>query len=157
MLGFRVPMLPPTADSATHVVAPHWRLVTPARWPWRHFSPEELASPRTGEVRTAVDAGDRLDALRTEIGWPLSLNSAYRDPIHNALIGGAPRSRHKTGHAFDVRVAVLRDPGLARAVFEAAVGLGFRGIGRYRTFVHLDVRRRAARWWGAGGETAWSS
>ena len=91
-----------------------------------------------------IAAVDALTKLRDFIGRPLVLNSAYRDPIHNAMIGGAPMSRHKVGDAFDVALQGLNRFELA----QAAVECGFKGIGRYQTFLHIDTRPHRARWFG---------
>ncbi len=119
----------------TVIEARHWREIRPRDWPFPHFAPRELASRGNGAVRTSLAAGERLETLRRLIGRPLIVNSAYRDPLHNARVGGAPLSRHKVGDAFDV---ALDDARL------------------YRAFLHLDCRPRPAVWYGKGGLTAWA-
>lgn len=51
----------------------------------------------------AAASGYGLDAWRTAYGGPRIINSAYRNPVHNAAIGGAPQSRHMFGDAADLR------------------------------------------------------
>ena len=97
------------------------------------------------------------EAARAHFG-PLIVNSAYRTPEHNRSIGGKPRSQHKEGRALDLtlpgrgtpdgkaRIAELHDWFVAHAD-ELMLG----GIGKYRTFVHVDIRPRVrakviARW-----------
>lgn len=66
----------------------------------------------------------------------MSLSSAYRCPIHNALEGGAPLSMHKFGRAFDVR---LQGHQKARLIAHARA-VGFTGFGiNYRSFLHIDT------------------
>ena len=126
------------------ITALHWREIDLSHWPWAHFKPQELASRGNGAVRTILAAGDLLERLRGLIGKPLIINSAYRDPIHNALVGGAPMSRHKVGDAFDLSLHNLNRFELA----EAAAELGFTGMGKYQTFLHIDTRPGHAMWFG---------
>ena len=113
----------------------HWSHIKQNDWPARFFKPAELASRGDGSLLVVRRAIKQLDGVRAALGKPIKINSAYRDPIHNAKIGGAPMSRHKFGDAFDISlsnhdkdrlVAVCRDK-------------GFTGFGlRYRTFLHVD-------------------
>lgn len=83
-------------------------------------------------------------ALTGTWGQPLSINSAYRSPEHNARVGGAKRSQHTHGNAFDVDVSGLSKAQrneLAKQAYDA----GFRGFGVYDTAMHFDV----------GPERAW--
>ena len=121
----------------------HWSLVDPAEWRWENFSPAELASNGDGSLVVVGYALDILQELRTLMGQPLTINSAYRDPIYNAVVGGAPLSRHKVGDAFDVSIVGLDKwqlEGLAKQV-------GFEGFGYYNSFLHLDTG--GFRSWGA--------
>ena len=58
---------------------------------------------------------DKLQALRDRLGKPLIVRSAYRSPEHNRAVGGATRSKHLDGAAFDIAMA-NHDP----VAFEAA-------------------------------------
>ena len=131
---------------------PHFSDVPAGEWPWPNFQPFEIASHGDGSVLIETDAMDLLQALRDGLGRPVVVNSAYRDPIHNAQIGGAPRSAHKYGHAFDLAIG-----GHDRhALFDAANAVGFVGFGFYRSFLHVDIGRRR-QWWGQGGKSSWIS
>ncbi len=44
-----------------------------------------------------------LDPLREALGRPIRVNSGYRGPALNALIGGAKRSQHREGRAADIQ------------------------------------------------------
>ncbi|MDO9500612.1 D-Ala-D-Ala carboxypeptidase family metallohydrolase [Falsiroseomonas sp.] len=113
----------------------HWRAVPASLWPWPDFSPAEIASRGDGSLLLVPEALDRLQAARTRIGRPFVIHSAYRDPVHNARVGGAPLSRHKTGDAFDIALA-----GHDRAALLAACrAAGFRGFGFYSRFLHVDL------------------
>lgn len=82
----------------------------------------------------------------TNYGLGGRINSAYRDPAHNAKVGGAKKSQHMHGNAFDVNVSDLsREERLG--LITKARGAGFRGIGVYNNALHFDVG--PSRSWGA--------
>lgn len=124
-----------------------------ARWP--NFSPEEIACNGDGKVMLNFAALDALQKLRTKLGRPLILNSAYRSPAYNAKIGGAKASKHMEGIAFDVSMTNHNPEEFERA----AVALGFRGIGHYpgSNFMHIDTRKASnvVRWYGTGKNARW--
>jgi hypothetical protein len=122
----------------------HWRDVPAARWRWKNFSPAEIACRGTGSLRLHEDALDKLQALRDRLGKPLIVRSAYRSPTHNRAVGGAPRSKHLDGTAFDIAMT-NHDP---VAFEEAARAVGFKGFGFYPRsgFMHIDLG--PARMWG---------
>ncbi len=111
-------------------------------WRWPNFTPAEIASNGDGSVLINADAMDKLQLLRDLIGRPLIINSAYRDPIYNAKVGGAPLSMHKQGRAFDIALRGHDRRQLARA----AQAAGFTGFGYYNTFLHVDTGRKRS--WG---------
>lgn len=91
---------------------------------------------------------DKLQRLRDRLNTPLTLNSAARCEQHNKDEGGASRSRH-ISHMFNHSCAfdVVIPPGLTcDELVGEAEEVGFKGIGRYDTFVHVDDRSFPARW-----------
>jgi zinc D-Ala-D-Ala carboxypeptidase len=122
----------------------HFRDVPAHLWRWPNFSPAEIACRGTGQLKLHPEALDKLQALRDRLGKPLILRSAYRSPEHNRAVGGAPRSKHMDGTAFDVAMS-NHDP----VAFEAAAReVGFLGFGFYPRsgFIHIDLG--PARQWG---------
>lgn len=125
--------------------------------PSKHLSWSELAchdgTPYPAEWRhdRAVTLAREFEAIREALGVPLLVLSAYRTPEWNRRIGGAAKSQHLQGRALDLvpvkgtTVAQLYKAALARA---QAPGSKLRGLGKYRGFVHIDVRptTRLARW-----------
>ena len=111
-------------------------------WRWPNFKPEEMDCKGTGRLALDPDAMDRLQALREDIGKPFFVVSAYRSPEHNRTVGGVRRSRHMEGIAFDISMSNHSQEDFVRA----AERHGFNGIGRYRTFTHIDTRPNRARW-----------
>lgn len=43
-----------------------------------------------------------LDPLREEYGKPIKVNSGYRSPVLNKVVGGSKTSQHMTGLAADI-------------------------------------------------------
>jgi hypothetical protein len=86
------------------------------------------------------------DEARHRLGKAVKINSAYRSPAYNRAISGASKSIHVLGGALDLSgspatlhkiLTQMRREGLFRG-----------GIGKYRTFVHVDVRGKNADWQG---------
>jgi len=122
----------------------HWREAQADDWRWPNFSPAEIACRGTGKLLINKLALDKLQALRDRLGKPLIVRSAYRSPEHNRAVGGATRSKHMEGAAFDIAMA-NHDP----VAFEAAAReVGFLGFGFYPRsgFMHIDLG--PARQWG---------
>ena len=82
-----------------------------------------------------MDLVYKLEMLREQIG-PMTINSGFRCRKHNAAVGGSVNSQHTIGNAADIDLGT-RD---IWDVKQKAIELGFRGIGLYDTFIHLDVR-----------------
>ena len=87
-----------------------------------------------------------LERFRRELDFPVIVTSGYRCPEHNARVGGAPHSWHLL-FATDVKPAD-GDPEKIRRMHEAAVRLGFGGIGVYEAHLHLDLRPEPLMWRG---------
>ena len=114
-----------------------WRDVPADAWRWANFSPAEIACRCTGKLLVNEAALDRLQALRDRLGKPLIVRSAYRSPEHNRAVGGAKRSKHMEGTAFDIAMS-NHDP----VAFESAAhDAGFLGFGFYSktNFMHIDL------------------
>ncbi len=104
--------------------------------------PTELYENMTEVCRRAQIFRDFLDS-------PLRVNSGYRTPDYNAKVGGAKNSWHMKAGALDLHcneysAAILAD------LYEGLIRIGVvpdGGIGRYATFVHIDIGP-ARRWRG---------
>lgn len=115
--------------------------------PSRYLSWAELAchdgTPYPADWRATRAAALALafEAIRSELGVPVVVLSAYRTATWNVRIRGATASQHLEGRALDltpVRGATVAD--LWAAVVKVGPGVGVRGFGRYDHWVHMDLR-----------------
>jgi uncharacterized protein YcbK (DUF882 family) len=94
-----------------------------------------------------------FENIRSMWGKPILIHSAFRTPNHNKAVGGARNSQHLVGRALD-----LAPPkGVSMNEFYESIkrnveNYGIHGIGRYPTFVHVDIRPsdRLVTWNGDG-------
>ena len=105
-----------------------------APWRWRDFSPGEMACRHCGEGYHWPAFMDALQRARDQVGRPFRILSAPRCALHNARIGGAPRSQHLR---LAVDIALRGHDG--RALHTALQEAGFTGFGFYTTFIHADM------------------
>jgi zinc D-Ala-D-Ala carboxypeptidase len=98
-----------------------------------HFSRREFACHHCGQVEVSGELVSALERLRSSVGQPIYIVSGYRCAIHNAAVGGAPRSQHLYGKAADLSRGV--------ATIRQALEAGFTGVGHRGSWaVHVDVR-----------------
>lgn len=127
--------------------------------PSPHLSWNELACrdsmrtcyPLDWRATRAVELAAAFEALRAAVGLPLVVLSAYRTPEHNRKVGGAKSSQHVQGRALDLLPPKGWTPLQLAAVARTIPAI--RGIGVYRTFVHIDIRptTKLVAWNGAEG------
>lgn len=94
---------------------------------------------------------DLLVQIREHYGKPITINSGYRCPTHNAKVGGATSSRHTKGDAADfvvkgVKTADVHKYCLEQWPNEHGIAIKHNFSNEYAGFVHLDVRGKKARW-----------
>jgi len=95
-----------------------------------------------------IKLASQLQFLRDYTGRPITINSAYRCPDHNAKVGGSKTSQHLLGKAADITIQSLK-PAEVYALIEDLIDMGHMlqgGLGLYDTFVHYDIRKTKARW-----------
>lgn len=85
---------------------------------------------------------EKLQIMREYFGNAIIINSGYRNTIHNKNVGGSPTSQHLLGKAADI---VVRGH-TPKEVAEFAKKIGFRGVGLYKDFVHVDTRKTISYW-----------
>jgi len=128
--------------SALQIEYSHWKFVPIDLWRWPNFAPKEVASKGDGSIVIHEETLDKMQALRIAYGKPLFVTSWYRDPVHNAKVGGSKNSMHLKGQAVDIS----NKGHDCKALYKAAKAAGFTGFGFYNTFLHVDTGR--ARTWG---------
>lgn len=122
-------------------------------WPYKRFPSHELACLCCGQLRiddAVIRSIDVLNHARQDAARPFYINSAYRCPIHNAHIGGAPLSQHKI-IAFDISLRNHDRFQLLGYLRQAGMG----SFGLYRTFIHTDIRPGRT-WYGKGAKELWN-
>ena len=88
-----------------------------------------------------------LQKLRENINKPIIVVSGYRCSKHNIEVGGAKESMHVKGLAADIKVDGMSVEELYEAVL-AIPDFSNGGVGIYKTWIHVDVREKKARWKG---------
>jgi hypothetical protein len=120
----------------------------------KHFSFTEFASKDGAEPTPDVLENLRkltrnLEVIREHFGnVPITINSGWRSPAHNAKIGGVKNSQHVKGKAADFVIKGFTPNQIAAELENliAAKKISQGGIGVYPNFVHYDIRGKKARW-----------
>lgn len=89
-----------------------------------------------------------LKQISGHIGKPFYINSGYRDPAYNAKVSKTGRTGpHTEGTAADISTQGWTDEEKANLI-NVASAYGIKGIGIYKSFVHLDTSKNGVRTWG---------
>ena len=115
-------------------------------WNWNNFSKKEVACKcgcdelwntqlyGSDMPHWYKESMDNLQKLRDVWGKAMIINSGHRCPKHNKNVGGVSGSMHQK-IAFDVRIPKEEQSRFKKLAREC----GFRGIGTYDTFIHIDM------------------
>ena len=98
-------------------------------------------APKEAEENLRALVDEVLDPLREAYGRPIRVNSGYRCPRLNTLVGGTPNSQHMRGEAADIQPVVGNEadlPELARILIENGK---FDQLIIYPTFIHVSYRK----------------
>ena len=98
-------------------------------------------APKEAEENLKALVDEVLDPLREAYGRPIRVNSGYRCPRLNTLVGGTPNSQHMRGEAADIQPVVGNEadlPELARILIENGK---FDQLILYPTFIHVSYRK----------------
>ena len=91
---------------------------------------------------------EQLQIVRNKLNKPIKINSAYRCPKHNSMVGGSSKSQHKLGKASDIVVNGISPNGVFGFINKlmALDMIKLGGLGQYNSFTHFDIRGYIARW-----------
>jgi hypothetical protein len=96
-----------------------------------HFSLEELTSsetaerngwdntPNASEISNLIRLAGMLEQVRSLIGKPIMINSAFRSKQLNDGVGSRDSSQHRVGCAADIRVPGMNPDQVCRAIINA--------------------------------------
>lgn len=79
-----------------------------------------------------------LTKLEEAMGFPLQVTSGYRDPAHNADVGGVPGSEHTDDPSTAADILCLRSATRFRMLKEL-FAMNVRRIGIGATFIHVGI------------------
>lgn len=105
---------------------------------FRYFKPEEFEKATPACSIDDMNEGflQLLDDARSLCSVPFIINSAYRSKEYEASKGRAGTSSHCKGLAVDLRCSSPRN---RFKMVIALISVGFRRIGVYPTFIHVDM------------------
>jgi len=108
---------------------------------WESF----LKAPKPELLDNILQLAELLSEFRAaEPVGSVLVNSWYRDSLYNYTIGGATHSMHMTGGAADIVKTGWTTHEVA-TWFEQHKDADDLGVGRYKTFTHVDIRGRLGR------------
>lgn len=110
-----------------------------------HFKKSEFACKcGCGFDDITQELVDVVEDVRCHFNSPTFIDSGCRCKIHNQAIGGKPLSQHPLGKAADIKVKGV-EPKQVADYLESKYPNKY-GLGRYKSFTHIDVRPNRARW-----------
>jgi len=113
-----------------------------------HYDYEEFACKCCRQIKDKkkiFQLAEMLEKLRLLWNKPIQVISGYRCEKHNNKVSGAKKSQHLISTAADIIIKGVSPEEVAKA----AKDLGFKGVGTYKIFTHVDLREgRRATWRG---------
>ena len=110
-----------------------------------NFTVKEFAcSDGSDPVFISPDLVKILQEIRDYFKAPITINSGFRTPTKKKAVGGATNSQHLYGMAADITVKGV-DPKKVYAYADSLMPYS-GGVGLYKTFTHVDVRKTKSRW-----------
>ncbi|HFQ4959217.1 TPA: D-Ala-D-Ala carboxypeptidase family metallohydrolase [Vibrio vulnificus] len=85
-----------------------------------------------------------LQAVREELGFPLTVTSAYRCKRHPSEAKKSKPGTHNRGTAFDIALPYGE---LRYKLLAVAIKHGFNGVGFAHSFIHIDYQRPTDMTW----------
>ena len=98
-------------------------------------------APKEAEENLRALVDEVLDPLREAYGRPIRVNSGYRCPKLNRLVGGSPNSQHTRGEAADIQPVVGNESDLDELAQILIANGKFDQLILYPTFIHVSHRK----------------
>ena len=98
-------------------------------------------APKEAEENLRALVDEVLDPLREAYGRPIRVNSGYRCPRLNTLVGGTPNSQHMRGEAADIQPVVGNEADLPELARILIANGKFDQLILYPTFIHVSYKR----------------
>jgi zinc D-Ala-D-Ala carboxypeptidase len=95
-------------------------------------------TPNATEVANLVRVAELLEQVRTLLGKPILVNSAFRAKAVNDAVGSRDTSQHRLGCAADIRVPGLTPEQVVRACIEAKIPFD-QIIEEFDSWTHISV------------------
>ena len=95
-----------------------------------HFSLEELTftnhrefdnTPAQVQIDNLTRLAEFLETVRTLLGKPIMIDSAFRSPEVNQAVGSSSVSQHLKGCAADIRVPDMTPDEVVKAIYDAGL------------------------------------
>ena len=98
-------------------------------------------APKEAEENLRALVDEVLDPLREVYGKPVRVNSAYRCPRLNTLVGGSLNSQHMRGEAADIQPVIGNESDLDELARILIANGKFDQLILYPTFIHVSYKR----------------
>ena len=104
---------------------------------WENFNLDEFACRHCGKNLISHNLVDKLQSLRTELGFPFVITSGYGSPSHPIEARKEIPGTHAQGIAADIKAT---NSAQRYTLIRTALEHGFTGIGVASDFIHVDTR-----------------
>jgi zinc D-Ala-D-Ala carboxypeptidase len=84
-----------------------------------------------------------LEQVRTALGRPIMVNSAYRSPAVNTAVGSKPTSQHCIGCAADIKVPGLTPDNIVKELLKTNLEYD-QLIREFDSWVHISIPNKFA-------------
>ena len=119
----------------------------------QHFNPvvdRKLKCTCCGEGQLSIATFIILEVVRAHFNAPVTVTSGPRCAKYNHSVGGAKSSEHliREGEDVDAVDIVVKGvlPSKVYSFLKSTPYANLLGLGKYKTFTHVDTRGYAARW-----------
>lgn len=115
-----------------------------------HFSLEELTAseiaerknlnntPNASEILNLTRLAAFLEKVRSILGTPIIINSAFRSKAVNDAVGSKDSSQHRIGCAADIRTLTMKPDQICRAIINSDLKYD-QLIREFDSWVHISI------------------